>query len=77
MNNNWFHNYQEWLPSGYHVVKVALADPGQYVISVRVEEQDDVLGLPVIKRNVTIYPDHHYRMHVAGREVSVRKVFFL
>ena len=77
INNDWFHNYQELLPSGYHVVKMALADSGQYVISVRVEELDDVLGLPVIRRNMTIYPDHHYKMHVAGTEVSIRKVFFV
>ena len=55
---------------------MALADSGQYVISVRMEELYDVQGLPVIRRNMTIYPDLHSRMHVAGTEVSVRKVIF-
>ena len=70
------HNCQDRLPSRYHVVKMALTDSWQYVINVRVKELDDVLALPVIRRNMTIYPNLHYRMHVAGTEVSVRKVIY-
>ena len=73
INDMWDKLSKERLPSGYLMVKIAPSEDGQFVITIRMEELDEILGLPIIRRNVTIYPDLHYRMHVAGAEISVCK----
>ena len=45
----------------------------QYVITIRLEEFDSVRGTPVILRNLTIYDDLHYRIHVENNDVPIKK----
>ena len=62
----------EKLPSGFMIVKMAPSNGLAGVLSIRQEELDEALGHPTILRNLTIYEDFHFRMHVAGAEFSVR-----
>ena len=64
----------EKLPSGYSMVKMALQDGFGQIASIRIEELDESLGHPIILRNITVYPDLHFRLHVSGVEVSLRHV---
>lgn len=65
---------QETLPSGYRMVTMAVPEKGEYAITIRDEELDQSSGLPIIKRNLTIYSNLHYKMHIGGTEVPVPTV---
>lgn len=47
---------------------------GGKVISIRIEEVDEVTGLPTIVNNVTVYANASFLMHTNGLQLSVRKV---
>ena len=80
---------EETLPAGYTLIKMALSKTeteatvaadstsAEFVITIRLEELDDALGVPVIRRSLTIFPRLNYRMHIDGAEVSTRKAFQL
>ena len=69
---------EENLPAGYTLAKMVFSEndsqdadaaastPNEFVITIRLEELDSVLGLPVIPRNFTIFSQLNYRMHVDG-----------
>ena len=65
---------REKLPSGFTIVKMWLLVPNQVdvVLTIRLEELDEVLGLPIIRRNFTINGDMRFRMQMAGTEMPLR-----
>ena len=63
---------KEKMPSGFIVVKMPISNGVADVLSIRLEQLDQALGLPVIERNLTIYEDFCFRMHVAGAEVPLQ-----
>ena len=63
---------REKLPSGFTIVKMWLPNQVDVVLTIRLEELDEVLGLPIIRRNLTINGDMRFRMHVAGTEMPLR-----
>ncbi|KAF0287545.1 hypothetical protein FJT64_014052 [Amphibalanus amphitrite] len=65
---------KEKLPSGYTIIKMCSPEQEDYVLTIRLEELDETLGLPIIKRNLTVYRDLRFRMHAASTEMSLRHV---
>ena len=63
---------REKLPSGFTIVKMWLPNKVDVVLTIRLEELDEVLGLPIIRKNLTIYGDMRFRMHVASTEMPLR-----
>ena len=63
---------REKLPSGFILVKMSPSNGVSRVLSIRLEHLDQTLGLPVIDRNLTIYEDLSFRMHVAGAAVPLQ-----
>ena len=65
---------KEKLPSGFTVVKMFPSNDVPGVLSIRLEQLDEALGLPRIMKNLTIYEDFRFRMHVAGAEITLQHV---
>ena len=67
---------KERLPSGYAIFQMCLPEPAPAdpVLTIRLEELDETLGLPIIKRNLTIYNDLRFRMHAGNTEMSLHHV---
>lgn len=63
---------KEKLPSGFVLVQMCSAPQGDPVLTIRLEELDEALGLPIIRRNLTIYGDLRFRMHVDKTEMPLR-----
>ena len=63
---------KEILPSGYFMVKMTIPETENYVLTM-LEEFDEILGMPEIKKSITIHPNLSYRAHVSCTEISVRK----
>ena len=76
INDNWemWDKLQnETLPAGYTMIKMTPPDIDNFVIPIRTEELNNETGLPVIKLNLTIYSDLHYKMHVCNTETPSSK----
>ena len=65
----WDKLQQETLPAGYIMSKLTPSDIDNFVISIRTEELNTETGFPVIKLNLTIYSDLHYKMQVCNTEI--------
>ena len=63
----------ETLPASYTMIKLTPPDIDNSIISIRTEELNIETGFPVIKLNLTIYNDLHYRMHVCNTEIPSSK----
>ena len=63
---------REKLPNGFIIVKMWPSDQVDFVLTIRLEELDEEHGLPIIRRNLTIYGDLRFRMHVDGTEMPLR-----
>ena len=56
----------------FTIVKMWLPNQVDVVLTIRLDELDEVLGLPIIRRNLTIYGYMRFRMHMAGTEMPLR-----
>ena len=65
----WDKLQNETLPAVYIMSKLTPPDIDNFVISIRTEELNIETSLPVIKLNLTIYSDLHYKMHVCNTEI--------
>ena len=63
----------ETLPAGYTMIKLTPPGIDNFVISIRTEELNIETGLPVIKLNLTIYSDLHYKMQICDTVSSLTK----
>ena len=63
---------REKLPTGFIIVKMWPSDQVDFVLTIRLEELDEEHGLSIIRRNLTIYGDLRFRMHVDGTEMPLR-----
>ena len=78
---------KESMPAGFTLIRMVCENnelTGEagtsttgFAITIRREKLDDILGMPVIQKNLTIYPNLSYRMHSDGVEISTRKVVHL
>ena len=69
----WDKLQNETLPADYIMSELTPLDIDNFVISIRTEELNIENGLPVIKLNLTIYSDLHYKMHVCNTEIPSSK----
>lgn len=75
IDDMWSKLSREKLPAGFNMMQMKIHGKTEYIISIRLEEMDDALGLPIIRRSMTIYPDLHFRLHVARTEVQLSLFF--
>ena len=71
----WNKMSQQPLLPGFIMVRMPLPDSAdhQEVLTIRVEEYDTQRAIPVIRRNISVYPDMHFRLHVGEIEVPGEK----
>ena len=69
----WDKLQNETLPADYIMSELTPPDIDNFVISIRTEKLNIENGLPVIKLNLTIYSDLHYKMHVCNTEIPSSK----
>ena len=71
----WDKMSQQTLLSGFFMIKMTLPDSEdcQEVLTIRLEEFDTQRAIPVIRRNISVYPDLHFRLHVGDVEVSSKQ----
>ena len=63
---------KEKLPSGFMMVEMASPNEMACVLSIRLEQLDETMGLPMILRNLTIYEGFHFRIHIASTELPLQ-----
>ena len=69
----WDKIQNETLPAGYTISKLTPPDIDNFVISIRTEELNIETGLLLIKFNLAIYSDLHYKMYVCNTEIPSSK----
>ena len=70
----WDKMSQQTLLAGFVMVKMPLPNSRdcQEVVIMRLEEFDTQRAIPVIRRNISIYEDLHFRLHVGDIEVNTQ-----
>ena len=63
----------EKLPDGLRTVEMSLPD-GEIALSLRIEKVDMTTGMPIIRHNLTIFSDLHFKLHQDGIDITVKRM---